>query len=136
MSRNPGIGMMAIKALVEAFNTSAGALYIARHGDVPIAFQVGSKVMPLGRTIREHLRLALFGDHRQPQRAKDLREQQFFVDHLPFVPPDASPVVRQIIASEFHEEATSAHRKYVSELGQKALNLEAREAIRSSMKTL
>lgn len=136
MSRRPGIGMLAFEALLDALNSSAGALYIARNGDVPVAFMVGKSLMPLGRTIRGHLRLALLGESTQPKRAKEINEQRFWSEHLPFVPSDASPLLRRMAASVFAQEAAQAHQHHVEQLSQGAVNLAAKQAIKSSMRKL
>lgn len=75
-SRRPGIGSVALPQLVDALNTSAGALYIARHKDVPTAFMVGGRLLPLGPYMRAFLRTFFFGDHRQPKAAKVDRDEK------------------------------------------------------------
>lgn len=86
MSRRPGIGAPALLALIEALNTSAGALYMARHKDVPVSFMVGKKLMPLGPYIRAKLRTFFFGDHLEPQSAKDLHNEKFAEALMPAMP--------------------------------------------------
>lgn len=72
MSRNPGIGKLGIQSFVDALETKAGAYYLATHRDVPTQFAVGSRMFPLARLLRHHLREYFFGDHRRPREAADL----------------------------------------------------------------
>lgn len=109
MSRNPGIGVPYILPLIEALNTSHGALYLARFGDVPTAFSIAGKTLPLGPFIRSKLRLFFFGESTQPRSAADIRGAKAHVEklqHLPPLPMDAS--TPQII--EAFTQASNAHR--------------------------
>jgi len=128
--------MLGIESLIEALNSNAGALYMARAHDVPVAFQVGGKLMPLGGHIRRQLRLFFFGDECQPKAAKDAREKEFYAQNMPFVPPDASPALRKIAAAFFAEQASASHSRYFSALAQRGRNRAARHKISQSKRTL
>lgn len=94
MSRNPGIGSVSLPGLIEALNSSDGALYMARHKDVPMALRIGGKLLPLGPYIRGKLRMFFFGEETQPQVAKDLHEATFKAEVLHSLPLDASALDR------------------------------------------
>lgn len=136
MSRRPGLGAAAVQALCEALNCSAGAKYMAFHGDVPTAFMVGGRLMPLGGYVRRSLRLFFFGDENQPALAKQIREEKFFSDNLPFVPPNASRIEKLILMEANHAQATLGHRKHHEVVKQTARNRAAKEAIFNSGKVL
>lgn len=136
MSRRPGIGMLWVQSLVDGLNTSEGALYMARYKDVPVAFQIDGKLMPLGSHIRRYLRQYFFGDPAQPKEAKEANERRFYEENMPFVPSDASPTLRKIIASECAEQVASSHATYFGELIQRGKNRASRHAIKQSMRTL
>lgn len=136
MSRRPGIGLVAVPALIEALNTSHGALYLARNKDVPVAIQINGKLMPLGRYIRTQLRLFFFGEETQPKAAKEFYETQFFENNMPFVPPNASPTLRKIAAAYFDSQAKEAHQLYTDTLMQKGRQLKARHDIQRSLRKL
>lgn len=87
MSRNPGIGLPFLLSLVDGFNTSAGALYLARNGDVPTSIVCAGKTLPLGQYIRSRLRLALLGDEHQPRSGADVRGLKDHVKFLSTLPP-------------------------------------------------
>lgn len=135
MSRRPGIGMLGIQALIEAFNTPEGALFIARTGDVPVSIRLSGRDMPLGRLVREHLRLFFFGEPGQPAAAKALSERRFN-ESLSFVPPDASPVERARLLAAFGDQASAAHAAHFSALGQRAKQRAARHRISKSRRVL
>lgn len=135
MSRRPGIGMLALEPFIEALNTSAGALYMARNGDVPVALSVGSSTLPIGRTIRGHLRRFFFGDERLPERARALGEERFNAG-LPAMPVDASPVLRARLLEVLREEASEAHQAHFSKLAQRAKQRAARHKINLSRRVL
>jgi len=108
---------------------------MARAHDVPVAFQVGGKLMPLGGHIRRQLRLFFFGEETQPKAAKEAREKEFYAD-MPFVPPDASPALRKIIAAQFPVEVAASNRTYFSALAQRGKNRAAKHKITQSKRTL
>lgn len=135
MSRRPGIGMLAIEPLIEALNSNAGALFIAQTGDVPVAFLVGGRMLPLGRVVRDRLRMFFFGEPGQPALAKQLRERKFNAS-LSFVPVDASPVLRARLLALFPQEAKEAHSKHRSSVVQKGRQVAARHKIFSSVRKL
>lgn len=56
MSRNPGIGALAVPSIAQTLNDSSGALLIASLGDVPDSLNHGRKSLPLGRYLRSKLR--------------------------------------------------------------------------------
>lgn len=135
MSRRPGIGMLGIESLIEALNSNAGALFMARTGDVPVSITISGRQLPLGRVIREHLRLFFFGEATQPAAAKAIRERQFNAN-LSFVPLDASPVVRARLLAAFGDAASQAHAAHFSALGQRAKQRAAKQRISQSMRVL
>lgn len=136
MSRRPGVGLVALPALVEALSTKAGAMFISQTGDVPVAFMVAGRLMPLGDYLRRRLRLVLFGEENTPARAKEINEQRFFQEHMPFVPPDASPTLRRLAQAFFSHEAKEAHSKYVESLKHRARDAQFKHEIRSSKRKL
>lgn len=56
MSRKPGLGSLVVPELAELLSDHAGALAIARDGDVPMSLNHGRKSLPLGRYLRRKLR--------------------------------------------------------------------------------
>ncbi|AZL83030.1 replication initiator protein, partial [Apis mellifera associated microvirus 47] len=135
MSRRPGIGMLGIEALIEGLNTNAGALFMARTGDVPVSLTIEGRNLPLGRTVRDHLRVFFFGESGQPASAKAAYERRFN-ESLSFVPSDASPVVRARLLAAFADQATDAHKAHFSQLGQRGKQVAARHRISLSKRTL
>lgn len=136
MSRRPGIGSTALPALIETLNTSSGALYLSRHGDVPTAFAVGSRLLPLGPHLRGLLRQFFFGDHRQPQSGKDHHEHKFQQNvwaHLPPMPVDSSEAEK---LEAWFEASAEARDAYLASLRQKDLKLKKRHQINQSRKKL
>lgn len=136
MSRRPGIGMLRFEAFAEALSTRAGALYIARFGDVPVAFSVGGRTLPVGRVMRDHLRLFLFGATGTPARAKELRERNFYRELLPFLPDDASPTLRRLAAQGLPDEISAKRKEYFETLGQRKLQMDIRHQIANSRRKL
>lgn len=144
MSRRPGLGSGSIGPLIEALNTSAGALLMGRLHDVPTAFSVGGRLMPLGPYIRSHLRLFFFGEKTQPKAAKEyllneaIRENSIFVPDMPIDPSlferisfptsDQAELVRLAQAAYIQKKEVS--RK------QRTRNITARHKIKSSRRIL
>lgn len=136
MSRRPGLGSPALIAVIEALNTSAGALYMARNLDVPVAFQVSGRLLPLGSYLRQKLRLFFFGDYREPYEASKLRERRSREKDMPAMFLVASPYERALLYQS-HPEAFSAAIKAIhSKKAQKALIEQKRFAIHSQRKKL
>lgn len=136
MSRNPGIGTPALNALLDTLNSSHGALYISRHGDVPAAFQVGTRMMPLGPHIRGLLRLHFFGEATQPKSGKDANNRRFYENieaHLPPLPIDSTHA--QKLDAWFSAQA-EARDAYHASLRQKALKLNFRHRLKKSKESL
>lgn len=136
MSRRPGIGMIALESFIAALNTSAGALYMARFGDVPIAFRIGGRMLPLGRTLRDHLRMFFFGETGMPAAAKERKEKEFYRELLPFVPPDASPTLRKMAAASFPQAVSAGRKEHYERLGQRKLQIDIRHQIANSKRKL
>lgn len=59
MSRMPGLGFGAVERIAGLLRDQHGRDLIARLGDVPTTVQVGGRAWPLGRYMRDKLRLAL-----------------------------------------------------------------------------
>lgn len=139
MSRRPGIGLLFIQALVEGLNTSEGALFIARTGDVPVSVSVGGRLLPLGRTVRDHLRLQFFGETGQPKSAKEKASEAFNLDlkkYLPSMPVDASPVERAVFMEANREAVAEAHAKHFKTLKARSIQVAIRHSISTSKRTL
>lgn len=131
MSRRPGIGLSSLGPLVDALNTSAGALYLARHGDVPTAFTVGGRSLPLGTHVRGVLREFFFGDHRLPPQAKVLKERQFgdnIKAYLPAMPVD--PTLEEALLA-WSEASQAAYEEHHSRRRQRAVQLSKRKRLQS-----
>lgn len=136
MSRNPAIGSAALPGLIETLNTSEGALYIARHKDVPSSFMVGTRLMPLGPHLRRLLRLHFFGDANQPKVAKEHANKKFYQNieaHLPPLRADSSFTEQLSAWSEAQAEARDA---YHASLRQKARKLDFRHKVKKSKESL
>lgn len=56
MSTRPGLGALVVPQLADALSDHAGAMSIARDGDVPTSLNHGRKSLPLGRYLRSKLR--------------------------------------------------------------------------------
>lgn len=136
MSRRPGLGLPALIAVIEALNTSAGALYLARNLDVPVAFQVSGRLMPLGSYLRQKLRLFFFGDHREPIEAGKLRERKALEETLPPLFLDASPYERALLFESHPEVLSSALKTFHATKRQKVLIERKRTAIYSQRKSI
>lgn len=136
MSRRPGLGMLRYEAFYDALSTRAGALYISRFGDVPVAFNVGGRMLPLGRTMRDALRFGLFGQTGMPARAKELREKEFYRELLPFVPEDASPTLRKMAQEMAPEQVAAKRKEFYERLGQRKLQIDIRHQIANSKRKL
>lgn len=136
MSRRPGIGSAALPALIATLNTSEGALYLARHKDVPAAFKVGSRLMPIGPHLRGQLREFFFGEPTQPKVAKEEANHRFNQNiwaHLPPMQVDATEGERLCTWYEAQAESRDA---YLASLRQKNRKLIKRTQISNSRKTL
>lgn len=136
MSRRPGIGLVALPALVEALSTREGSMFIAQNRDVPSAIQIGGRLMPLGQYLRTRLRLVLFGESSQPTAAKELHERQFYATRMPFVPSDASPTLRKIASAFFYQQAKETHTQHVQTLEAKAHKAQWRQDFSHSRRKL
>lgn len=140
MSRNPGIGLLALPKLIEAFNTSEGARYIALHGDVPSAIMSGGRSLPLGPYVRQKLRLFFFGDSHQPRSGADIRgaldhaEKVLYTSRkLPALPVDSS----SLTICEYFNKAEALYKEHLNlKAQQKGKNVAGRHAIYNSGKKL
>lgn len=136
MSRRPGIGAPYLQPLIDALNTSFGALFIAQHHDVPVAFSCGGKVLPLGSYLRTKLRIFFFGDHYQPQAAKEQKRadlQARFERFMPAMPVDSKTF--SSMENYFVKKELFKKRLQVTKV-QRALNVQAKHKISNSRKTL
>lgn len=75
MSRRPGIGSNAVGAFVDAYTTEGGCIGLARSGDVAHEYRVSGRKWPLGRYMREKLRVALGRPSGEPERLRHSRLQ-------------------------------------------------------------
>lgn len=75
MSRNPGLGALAIPVVASAINTKHGARSLAESGDVPVALKHGRSNLPLGRYLRRKLREELGFDHVGGQEKPEILRQ-------------------------------------------------------------
>lgn len=123
MSRNPGIGKLGIQSFIDALETRAGAYYLATHRDVPTQFAVGSRMFPLARLLRHHLRQYFFGDHRRPREAADLVGKEAYAKKMADLAGALPPLqVDASIAEKWSawDQATQAvKKKMVGELLQR-----------------
>lgn len=138
MSRRPGIGVPALGPLIEALNSTHGALYIARNHDVPHAFNIGGRMLPIGAHLRGLLRLFFFGEETQPKAAKERKNREFLKEalaqHEVFdVPESASNFELARVLDTF--PGTHA-TDYQQRLAQKALQVEGRHKINRSKRQL
>lgn len=136
MSRRPGIGSAALSTIIDELNTSHGALYLARHKDVPAAFMVGTRLMPLGTYFRRLLRLHFFGEENQPEAAKAEHNRRFYENiaaHLPPLRVDSTHAQRLEAWFEAQAEARDA---YHASLRQKARKLDFRHQVKKSKEQL
>lgn len=136
MSRRPGIGMPFILNLCEALNTSEGALYMARFGDVPTSFRCAGRNLPLGSYMRGKLREHFFGSPLQPRTGADYRgklEHEKFLKHLPPLQVDATSFERLAAWSE----ATQSRRKEIKTTKMvRSRQVKGMQKIRNSRRTL
>lgn len=138
MSRRPGIGSTSLEPLIEALNTSAGSLYIARNGDVPNAFNVGGRMLPIGPHLRGLLRLFFFGESTTPQSAKDKHNRDFEMDKLAQVDVFTVPAGTSLreLQRFAHEVAPIPPNAHAERLAQKARKVSARLKIKQSMRKI
>lgn len=145
-SRVPGLGANALHVIVDAIATDAGLAELDRMGDVPMALKMGNSTMPLGRYLREQLRNQIsMPDHvRERIKARWAAECMELVRALRVQQDpdyaewekalqllDAQTVKR--LSLQFLDSAASViEKKNV----QHHRNLEAREAIQRSKRTL
>jgi len=73
MSRNPGIGALAVEAIAASMNDREGMKEIAREGDAPSVLRHGKTKMPLGRYLKERLRDSLGFDEKTLPEGKFLQ---------------------------------------------------------------
>lgn len=136
MSRRPGIGMLRLEAFIDALNTRDGARYFAKFKDVPVAFSIGGRMLPIGRVMRGHLRMFFFGESGMPPAAKEAREKEFYAELLPFVPADASPTLRKMALSLLPEEVKAQHKKHFEELSQRSVINQVKHQIANSRRRM
>lgn len=67
MSNRPGIGADAMKIIAETLDTKFGEFELIRLGDVPDVLKHGGKPWPLGRYLKQQLRLNLGREKETPQ---------------------------------------------------------------------
>lgn len=140
MSRRPGIGKLGIQSFIDALESRAGAYYLATHRDVPTQFAVGSRMFPLARLLRHHLRLYFFGDHRRPREAADIVGKEAYerklADVATFLPPlqvDASVAEKW---AAWDQASREQKKKLVGELLQKKAQQAFKYQLRNSRKKL
>lgn len=75
MSRNPGIGALAIPVVATALGSRFGVKSVAESGDVPLALMHGRSSLPLGRYLRRKLREELGFDHVGGQEKPEILRQ-------------------------------------------------------------
>jgi len=56
MSRHPGLGAPALRAILDSLTDSPGSIAMEREGDVPSVLSHGGKKWPLGRYLKQQLR--------------------------------------------------------------------------------
>lgn len=136
MSLKPGLGLPWLPHLFEALTTRDGASYLRTHQDVPTAFSIGGRSLPLGPYLRQRLRALLFGDHRQPEpasRALGLKEHIEILKELPPLPINSTAA--EELAAWSQAQSTHKERKQISRK-QRALQVKKRHEIFSQMRQL
>lgn len=136
MSLKPGIGMSWLPEIFSALTTGAGPTFIARYQDVPAAFSIAGKSLPLGPYLRQKLRLLMFGDHRLPPGAtvpKALKEHSEILSHMPPLPINSTAA--EELAAWSQAQSTHKERKQIS-LKQRALQVKKKHAIYKQMRQL
>jgi hypothetical protein len=130
MSLKPGIGAVAIEDIANAFKNPYGAKLITDLGDVPIALQVGSKKMPLGRYLRRKLRekLQLYNINTGEIGKAPLHDE--------ILKQYSQELQDMYISSEGYKNGLSKKEALIDANKQKVLNLETRTKIYQSRKTL
>lgn len=123
-----GIGAPALRAILDAITTEAGADYLQANGDVPMALQHGSKSLPLGRYLRAKLR-SMYGmpekdEARLAGFAQEMRELHAEIQ--------ASP---KRSTARTHRATNFAHQ-LVDYSAQKVLKMETRNRIYAKRKAL
>lgn len=117
---------------------------MGRLQDVPTAFQVGGRLMPLGPYIRSHLRLFFFGVKTQPKESKikhlkdTINEQAAFVPNMP-IDPALFERINLLTEEESNlvriTQAAYIAKKEISRK-QKTRNITARHKIKQSRRIL
>lgn len=70
MSRNPGIGGLAVPILARSLAPDGDLTVVSARGDVPEVIRTGGKQLPLGRFMRQKLRQSFGWEATQPQPIK------------------------------------------------------------------
>lgn len=115
MSLKPAIGYKGVQFMIDYFNTELGQLYLQEHGDIPHTLRFGSKVYPLGRYLKAHIKseLGLPTTLTRDQKNNLKKEyDSFVIDHY-----NLDPVLNQ---------GLSGKDVYVSNFDQEFTNLENR----------
>lgn len=82
MSLRPGLGAGAMEVIADALFTRGGASAVAVLGDVPSAFRAEGKLQPLGRYLKNRLRVLLGMDEGMPAEARDILDWAQYVSLL------------------------------------------------------
>lgn len=140
MSRNPGIGKLGVQHFIDALETREGSYYLATHRDVPTQFAVGSRMFPLARLLRHHLREYFFGDRRRPREAADLIGKEAYVKKMADVVAALPPLQVDAGLAEkwaaWDQATREQKKKVVGELLQRKAQAAFRYQLRNSRKKL
>lgn len=119
MSLKPGIGAAHMWDVADAVITSG---YAHLQGDVPSSLRHGNTLYPLGRYLRQQLRLRIGKEAKAPEHAIQKTQQdilQIVRDHTGIDPETVPHIIRNNFITNALVEASA----------QKVLNAETRDAI-------
>lgn len=77
MSRNPGIGALAVPVLRQALAPDGDVTLMVDRGDVPECMRSGGKLLPLGRYVRGKLRESMGWSPLQPEAVKKVLAEKY-----------------------------------------------------------
>lgn len=119
MSLRPGLGAVAVSDVAEALSNRQGWDHIDAEGDVPSVLMHGSKRYPLGRYLRQKLRLEMGLDKNAPENWSLTQSAEMLVVFKDYLDAGGTGSLKQALLEKNR---------------QKALNMENRSKIYASKK--
>lgn len=123
MSNRPGIGAAAMVTVADALDSKFGRLEVAAQGDVPMAFNIGRRSLPLGRYLRNRLRMEV-----------GLTEDEILAAKDKWSAEASAEVSALLLRALGHDPAASAATVIATRDLQRIRQIEARAKLKPRMK--